>query len=585
MDPRLYKSAKSGDVYILKQLLNDNRSLLYQLTPRGNTALHVAVQFGHKNVVTEIYSRCRSLLTQPNSDGDTPLHVAARVGSFSIVYYLVREIQFMSQEDFVNTNIGVFETLRIGNKGNNTVLHEAARNGHAKVVEFLLKVDPKLACFENDNGESPLYLAARGDVLEIVDQILRSTPSSAHGGPEGETALHAAVIEKHFDIVEVLLRFKQQLVKETDQQGRTPLHYAASLGDHKTVRRLLEIDTSTAYVLDKEGQSLIHVAAREGRGSVISEIIQHCPDSGELVDPFGRNTLHIAIQGGQVNVVRYILETPDLEGLINQPDVDGNTPLHLATIERKTWILYYLMWDGRVNQRSKNKYGQTASDVDRSIKECSLRFPMFICRKLLMYVQNIICTPHAWLGNIKFYQRAERAEASAVQTYREMGQTLLVVATLITTVTFTAAFTMPGGYNNDVGPHQGVALLQSNENFKWFIISDTIAMTCSINAACLLFGGAVNGNESVYIYYLTGAAALTYIALQSTAIAFTTGIMAVLPHQQFAQTLGLVVGITFHVSTFMFLSHLVKIFSNLEACRLLFSHLYRKLKCKIRNKH
>ncbi|XP_068339667.1 protein ACCELERATED CELL DEATH 6-like isoform X1 [Pyrus communis] len=574
MDPRLYKSAKSGDVYILKQLLNDNRSLLYQLTPRGNTALHVAVQFGHKNVVTEIYSRCRSLLTRPNLDGDTPLHVAARVGSFSIVYYLVREIQLMSQEDFVNTNIGVFETLRIGNKGNNTVLHEAARNGHVKIVEFLLKVDPKLACFENDNGESPLYLAARGDVVEIVNQILRSTPSSAHGGPEGETALHAAVIEKHFDIVEVLLRFKQQLVKETDHQGRTPLHYAASLGDHKTVRRLLEIDTSTAYVLDKEGQSPIHVAAREGRGSVIREIIQHCPDSGELVDPFGRNTLHIAIQGGQVNVVRYILETPDLEGLINQPDVDGNTPLHLATIERKTWILYYLTWDGRVNQRSKNKYGQTASDVDRSIKECSPRFPM-----------NIIRKPHAWLGNIKFYQKAERAEASAVQTYREMGQTLLVVATLITTITFTAAFTMPGGYNNDVGPHQGVALLQSNEHFKWFIISDTIAMTCSINAACLLFGGAVNGNESVYIYYLTGAGALTYIALQCTATAFTHGIMAVLPHQQFAKTLGLIVGITFHVSTLLFLSQLVKIFSNLEACRLLFSHLYRKLNCKIRNKH
>lgn len=172
-----------------------------------------------------------------------------------------------------------------------------------------------------------------------------------------------------------------------------------------------------------------------------------------------------------------------------------------------------------------------------------------------------------------------------MQTYREMGQTLLVVATLITTITFTAAFTMPGGYNNDVGPHQGVALLQSNENFKWFIISDTIAMTCSINAACLLFGGAVNGNESVYIYYLTGAGALTYIALQSTAIAFTTGIMAVLPHQQFAKTLALVVGITFHVSTLLFLSQLVKIFSNLEACRLLFSHLYRKLNCKIRNKH
>ncbi|KAI5333611.1 hypothetical protein L3X38_023743 [Prunus dulcis] len=64
MDPRLYKSAKSGDVCFLKQLLNDDPMLLYQLTPRENTALHIAVQFGHNNVTDEIYSRCRSLLTQ-----------------------------------------------------------------------------------------------------------------------------------------------------------------------------------------------------------------------------------------------------------------------------------------------------------------------------------------------------------------------------------------------------------------------------------------------------------------------------------------------------------------------------------------
>ncbi|XP_016652284.1 PREDICTED: ankyrin repeat-containing protein At5g02620 [Prunus mume] len=156
MDPRLYKSAKSGDVCFLKQLLNDDPMLLYQLTPRENTALHIAVQFGHENVTAEIYSRCRSLLTQPNLDGDTPLHVAARVGRFSIVNYLVRETLSMSQVEFGNVSSKMLETLRDRNRGNNTVLHEAVRNGHNKVAEFLLKIDPKLACFENEAGESPL---------------------------------------------------------------------------------------------------------------------------------------------------------------------------------------------------------------------------------------------------------------------------------------------------------------------------------------------------------------------------------------------------------------------------------------------
>ncbi|CAL8151517.1 unnamed protein product [Prunus armeniaca] len=575
MDPRLYKSAKSGDVCFLKQLLNDDPMLLYQLTPRENTALHIAVQFGHKNVTAEIYSRCMSLVTQPNLDGDTPLHVAARVGCFSIVNYLVRETLSMSQVDFGNTNNSMTETLRTRNRGNNTVLHEAVRNGHTKVAEFLLKMDPKLACFENEAGESPLYLAAREGLLDILNQILQSSPSSAHGGSDGQTALHAAVVERHFDVMESLLRFKQKLIKQADHQGKTPVYYAASLGDHKTVQQLLELDISIAYVLDKQGYSPIHVAASKGYTNVIREIIGLCPDSGELVDPYGRNALHIAIFNGQTKVVRYILETAELEGLINQPDFDGNTPLHLATIERKTWILWYLKWDGRVNPRSKNKYGQTAIEIDSSIKEANITPP----RNIMPSIWGHLRTPPSWLDNFKVFSRVDQEEAIAMQT----GQTLLMVATLITTVTFAAAFTMPGGYNNDVGPDQGQALLQSNNFFKWFIITDSIAMTCSIIAACLLFWGAVNSKESSYVYYFKSAAALTYFALQFTAASFTTGILAVMPHQQFVKTLGTLVGAAFHVITLLFLSQLVKMFSLPEACRFFLFHLC-KLKCKSKNK-
>ncbi|CAB4308104.1 unnamed protein product [Prunus armeniaca] len=514
MDPRLYKSAKSGDVCFLKQLLNDDPTLLYQLTPRENTALHITVQFGHNNVTAEIYSRCRSLLTHPNLDGDTPLHVAARVGRFSIVTYLVRETMSMSQVEFRNvSSSSMFETLRVRNRGSNTVLHEAVRNGHNKVAEFLLKIDPKLACFENE---------------------------AAHGGSDGQTALHAAVVEKHFDIMEALLRFKPQLIKEADHQGKTPLYYAASLGDHRTVQRLLELDISIAYVLDKQGCSPIHVAASKGHTSVIREMVRHCPDSGELVDPYGRNALHMAIVGGHGNVVRYILETEELEELINQPDFDGNTPLHLATIERKTWILSYLKWDGRVNLRSKNKYGLTAIDIDRSIKEITSP------KNIVPSIWGHLRTPPSWLDSIKILSRADQEEANAVQTYKQMGQTLLMVATLITTVTFAAAFTMPGGYNNNIGPDKGVALLESSKYLKLFIIADAIAMTFSIIAVCLLFWGAVNSNKSSYVYYFTSAAALTYFALQFTAVAFTTGILAVMPHQHFVRIMGYAIGVAFH---------------------------------------
>ena len=197
MDSRLYRVAKSGNVYILLQLLNENPRLLTKLTPQGNTPLHIAVQFGHKGVVVEIYNRCRSLLTRPNSSGDSPLHVAARCGHFSIVDFLVKEVLSAKRISTENGTTGKFDILRQGNKENNTVLHEAVRNGNTSVVKLLLRVDTKLACFENYAGESPLFLAAREGKKDVLSQILISTPASAHGGSEGQTALHAAVIERH----------------------------------------------------------------------------------------------------------------------------------------------------------------------------------------------------------------------------------------------------------------------------------------------------------------------------------------------------------------------------------------------------
>ena len=178
--------------------------------------------------------------------------------------------------------------------------------------------------------------------------------------------------------------------------------------------------------------------------------------------------------------------------------------------------------------------------------------------------------------------RADKEEFSysTTETYMQMGQTLLVVATLIATVTFSAAFTMPGGFNNNAGSGQGLALLDSNKHLKWFIISDTIAMTCSITAACLLFWGAVIGRES-YVYYFITATILTYIALQSTPIAFMTAIRAVLPNDHYVVIVSKVVGVAFNISTFLLLIQLLQMFSILEASQFWLSHMICKIKSKI----
>ncbi|CAL5341797.1 unnamed protein product [Camellia sinensis] len=551
MDQRLYNSAKSGDILHCKQLLNENPSLLLKLTPHENTPLHIATQFGHKNVVAEIYNRQQSLLAQPNLDGDTPLHVAARADRISIVGFLIEEMLSSSCKDIVNRGNRGIAILRMRNKWGNTVLHEAVRNHNLRVAEFLIKVDPGLACFENNTGESPLYLAARDGMLTIVKRILMAACSSAYGGSDGQTALHATIVEGHSDVMEALVRAKPELIKEADHHGRTPLYYAASMGDRRTVQRLLQLHTDIVYMSDQDGLSPLHVAASRGHTNIIKEIIQCCPDSGELLDLRGQNTLHFAVLGGKSSVVRYILETTELEGLINQADNDGNTPLHLATRERKSWIARYLIWDERVNQRAKNNIGQTAIDYEESIRKAYSRFPKKSKNWRQPWSLNKWTTKEKIPPSTSEEGAAAAAAADKMETYKQMGHTLLMVATLIATVTFAAAFTIPGGFNNIVGPDQGQALLQSSLHLKWFLVTDSIAMSFSVIAACILFWGAVIAEET-YFYYFASATVLTHVALFSTGVAFTTGLIAIMPNQPFVSILCRIIGSLFHVGNFLF---------------------------------
>ncbi|KAI3441608.1 ANK_REP_REGION domain-containing protein [Psidium guajava] len=546
MDPRLYRYANSGDVHSLKELLDRDPSILLRCTPQGNTALHVAARSGKMTVFEEIHRRCKSLFMKPNSEGDTPLHVASGAGHLSVVKFLVIEITSTSpsQLDIESGCNCSFEMLRWENKRNNTALHEAIRKGGMK---------------------------------EIVNWILTSCPLSARGGSYGQTALHAAVSARHSDIVKTLLKAKPELIKEADHHGRTPLYYAAFSGYRKLVQQLLELDISTAYAVDRDGFSSLHAAASNGHAKVIKQIIRQCPDAGELVDLKGQNILNVAVLSGRANVVRCILETIELEGLINQPDHNGNSPLHLSIMERRSWIAAYMLWDARVDRTARNIKGETAFDIVELTKETFPSVTMVNWRQL--------CLPHHWNFRGRFLPITNERKACLLdseQTYKQNCQTLFMVATLITTVTFAAAFTMPGGYNNDTGPGQGMALLRSSSYLKWFIISDTIAMTCSIMAASHILWGAAFGKKP-FVHYYVIAAVLTCIALQSTAISFLTGLVAVLPDQTYVRTLSYIVGTIFYVNTCSFLFRLVQIFSFSEICLFVISHL-RRLKCII-NSH
>jgi len=156
------------------------------------------------------------------------------------------------------------------------------------------------------------------------------------------------------------------MIVQGENLGCTPLHIAAGMGNMKLVKLFLENDTLPAYVKDREGLSAFHIAAKEGNVLVMKELITACPDIYELLDNRGRTALHVAAESGMWEAVIFFLERPDLEGLINEQDEEGNTPMHLAAVKGYYKILIKLAGCRNVDTNATNKEGLTIMDKNRS---------------------------------------------------------------------------------------------------------------------------------------------------------------------------------------------------------------------------
>ena len=147
-------------------------------------------------------------------------------------------------------------------------------------------------------------------------------------------------------------------IEQGDDSGWTPLHIAVHLGNWRLVRLLLKNDNSRAYARNKEGLSALHIAAKENNYPVVSEI-----DISELLDNRGRNALHAAAESGGWVAFLVFRNGPQFEGLINEKDKEGNTPLHLAVINGHYWIASFLLKDGLgVDSNATNKEGISSMD-------------------------------------------------------------------------------------------------------------------------------------------------------------------------------------------------------------------------------
>ncbi|KAL7206047.1 hypothetical protein ACSBR2_018877 [Camellia fascicularis] len=541
MDRKLFKAAMDGHVHILKQC----NQLECQSTRTNNTVLHIASLYGRSQCVEHVLSTCTALLKTVNKKGETPLHIAASKGYADIVRALIECARTQGKD--MESGVGVVEEMvRMVNEEKDTALHMAARNGWVKVGELLVREDPEFEYYGNRAGESPLYLAAEGGLTELVFVILDKGSSPAHGGPMGRTALHAAVIRDDEGMTSKILEKKRFLTDIADEDGWTPLHYAAHFNHVKMVRLLLKQEKSAAYTPNKEGKTALHIAASRGHTESMQELVSECPDCCELVDGRGKNALHVAVENNEGGSVGLMLKNPLFGSLINEKDVDGNTPLHLLA----TWGCYIrsLIIEPRVDRSAYNAENLTALDI----ASCTHQFSTL---KSLVRRELALAGAEGGLRKVINKDEGEKGD-TAREHLKKVGETHLIVAALIATVTFTAGFTLPGGNSNNMGGFHGDANFTRQAAFKAFFVTDTVAMVLSTSAVFIYFITALYANQTKLFNRVIWAFCLTILAMGAMVLAFVTGMYATLGNPSGLAIATCVVGCCFFLVNFFVLRKL-----------------------------
>ncbi|KAJ6297499.1 hypothetical protein OIU78_023116 [Salix suchowensis] len=424
--------------------------------------------------------------------------------------------------------------LRMTNGEGDTALHEAARNSRGHVVEILTKEDSDFSYSANVHGETPLYIAASADWGpehdKVIDSILRNCISVDYGGPNGRTALHAAITARD-DGKLLLIGFvgfsdnKKDISKRKEIDKKQPMRTA---GHHFTTPPISLVGPAVNLLLECDASRCLHCSKTTEKKEHASSHCRHsrrCSHNGR--DCFPR--------------------VPELERLKTEKDDKGNTPFHLIaalTHKQKGWNKVY-----PYNNEQRGIYGLNKQKLSIT----NMRGGDFgeIQKEIVESLEDIGSGPFGF-GPTLFSREKVKNREKIEEDLNKARESHQVVAALIATVTFAAAFTLPGGYKSD----QGTAILAKKVAFMVFVISDAISMVLSISAVFIhfllaLYQGSFSQTSQAYqttAMLFAWAKFFTMTGMGTMIIAFVAGIFAVLE-----PVLGLAISICLIGFSFFFL--------------------------------
>jgi len=290
------KRDESGNTPLIYACMKSARDLVKMLLDAGADAglanqksrapLHFAAESGSAEIAT--------LLLQAGADvnctdvnGVTPLMLMAQNGRTDAALKLMQQPGIdLKIKDNNNrmaidyaTSAGLRELVKALSQTQeehtdaygNTSLHHACWNNQGEVVKVLLEKDPESVNRLNDEGRSPLMLAAQRSNLMIAELLLAHGADASCADASGVAPLHVAADNGDLFLGKALLTAGAEINAKTSD-GQTPLIRAARRGKNDFTAMLLE-QGADVNAVDNENHSALYYASEAGLTEIVEQLL------------------------------------------------------------------------------------------------------------------------------------------------------------------------------------------------------------------------------------------------------------------------------------------------------------------------